>query len=564
MKKLISLLLCFTMIFGSLAVSAYAEEDVLSLTVANDLHLDLEMTAQAVKRNNISEDFAHIASRGQLGSESIAIIRAFLEKACQDESDYILINGDLTAHGTEDENRAVAEIFEEYEIKYGKKIIVNIGNHDVLETSVEAFKEIYHKFGPDEAVDADSDSASYTYDLNGDYRLICIDTTDPGGHLHGVTQQRIDWVKAQGEKARAEGKKLIAAVHHPVLEHYVMASRIYPGSVVTDKELDFAEVLAQLGIKYVFAGHTHDHDIAKYTAADETVMYEVVTSTLNSYPCLYRYVTVTDDSFTFETRQVDSIDLSYLPDGISENALRLAADDFTEYTKQGVWTGFAVLLNDCTTAEGLKILLKIEDEEMIEIVDKIGAKLNEALNMPFEKADETEEGKSIESIVAKYKTVIPDTDYKNLIDLATAIYQTHVTGDENITAYSDEALLFTRGVAAALSYTLEDVTAEEYALVLSYISELLGMKLSVSYLVYAGDAIKRFEGLEIFVTTALLPVFTAYGTDSGVADNNVVLPGYNMLREEKAPLSLLETLTAVLETVFYILRTLFSLLPIKL
>ncbi len=561
MKKLISLLLCFTMIFGSLAVSAYAEEDVLSLTIANDLHLNLEMSSQVVKMNSISEDFAHVASKGQMGTESVAIIRAFLEKACQDESDYILLNGDFSCNGTEEENLAVAAILSEFESKYGKKILVNIGNHDVYSTPVERFKEIYYQFGPDEAVDRDPDSASYTYDLDSEYRLICIDTTEPGSHLHGMTQERIEWIKAQGKKAKADGKKLVAAVHHPVLEHYVMASVIYSGSVITDKELALAEVLASLDIKYVFAGHTHDHDIAKYTSADSKVMYEVVTSTLNSYPCLYRYVTFSD-SFTFETRKVDSINLSDLPSGISENALSLAASDFTEYSKQCVWTGFAVLLNDCTVPEGIKILLKIEDEEMNSIVDKIGSKLNEALNMPLEKVDETEEGKSIETLVKKYKTIIPDTDYKNLIDLATSIFQAHVAGDENIPAYSDEIILATRGVAAALNYALSDLTAEEYATILSYVSEKLGMKLSVDYLIYAGDGIKRFEGLEIFVTTALIPVLAAYGTDSGVADNDVVLPGYDKLVEDNQEQTFISIIFTFFEKIIYLIRTLIALLPV--
>ncbi len=563
MKKTISLLLCFVMLFSILATGTSAQKDELSLTVANDLHLNLEMTGEAVRRNNISEDFAHVASKGQMGSESVAIIRAFLEKACQDESDYILLNGDLTSNGTEEENLAFAAILSEFEAKYGKKIIVNIGNHDVFNMSLERFKEIYFDFGPDEAVDRDPDSASYTYDLDDEYRLICIDTTEPGSHLHGVTQERIEWVKLQGEKAKADGKKLVAVVHHPILEHYVMASLIYSGSVVTDKELNFAEVLAQMGVKYVFAGHTHDQDIAKYTTEDSKVLYEVVTSTLNSYPCVYRHVTFSD-SFTFETRRVESINLADLPKGISENALSLAASDFTEYSKQCVWTGFAVLLNDCTVPDGIKTLLKIEDEELNTVIDKIGGKLNEALNMPFEKADEVTEGKSIESLVRVYKTTIPDTDYRNLIDLATSIFQAHVVGDENIPAYSDEIILATRGVAAALNYALSDVTAEEYAQILSFVSAKLGVKIPVDYLVYAGDGVKRFEGLEIFVTTALIPFLAAYGTDSGVTDNNVVLPGYDELVEPEKPLTFLSFIEKFFETVIYLLRTVLALLPLNL
>ena len=218
------------------------------------------------------------------------------------------------------------------------------------------------------------------------------------------------------------------------------------------------------------------------------------------------------------------------------------------------------MFNQYTKAATLKSLLKLEDAEMNAILDKVGDKLNYALNMPFEKEDEVVEGESIESIVAKYGTTIPDTDYKNMIELAVAIYQAHNYGDENFPSYSDEVILTTRGLAAVLGYALSDVSAKEYAEVLSFLTGLLGVEIPVDFLYYAGDGIKRFEGIEIFVTTAIIPVLADFTVDQGPADCNVTLPGYAELVEEKE-VSFLDKILNFFKMLYETVRTIFAFLP---
>lgn len=557
MKKVISLVLAFIMLFGMCSVAVSAESEELVVTVANDLHYNLAASLKVSKKNNLSEDFYHVGASGQLINESVAIIKSFLERAGTNDSKFLLLPGDLVHAGTMEETVLVAGLLKEFEAAYGKPVYVVPGNHDLFNISVSEFKTVYADFGYNEALAQDTLSASYTVDLDGGYRLIAIDSCDPGESPNGMTKERVDWIAAQGEKAKADGKKLIAMMHHNLLEHFILGKTIHPGAVVDDKELALPEVFAKAGIKYVFTGHTHDHDIASYTAADGTVVYDVVTSTLNSYPCPYREVRFSQE-VKIETKYVDSIDTSILPEGITENALALAESDFTAYTKECVWIGLESTFNSYTSAKGLKNLLKLEDEEMNAIIDKVGGKLNEALNMPFEKADETEEGKSIESIVEQYNTTVPDTDYKNMMDLAITLYQAHVAGDQNYPAYSDEVVLVSRGLAAVLSYALSDVSGEEYAKVLSFLTSLTGVTVPVDFLVYAGDGIKRFEGIEILVTTAIVPLIVQFTTDSAPADNNVTLPGYAELQEEEKELTFWEKFVAFFRVLFDAIRTFFA------
>lgn len=557
MKKALSVILALSLIFSMFTFVSAAENGGLKITVANDLHLN-NYYSENVKKNNNTEDFSHVVSNGQLKNESLAVIKAFLEKAGTNDSELVLLPGDLTDTGSEAEHLAFSALLKEFESAYGKEVYVVPGNHDVLKISADKFAAYYNDFGYGEALEKDTLSASYTADLDGEYRLLAIDSCKQAQGAHGLTSERIEWIKAQGEKAKADGKKLIAMMHHNLLEHFILGSTLHKGSVV-NKDTNLADVFAQYGIKYTFTGHTHDHDVVSYTAADGTVIYDIVTSALNAYPCPYREVTFGDE-VKIETKRIDKIDLSLLPEGISENALKLAESDFTEYTRQVIWTGLTITFNNYTTASGLRSLLKLEDAEMNAIIDKAGSKLNEAINMPFMKADESEEGKSIEALVEKYSLTIPETDYKNMLDLAITFYQAHCVGDQYIPAYSDEMVLLTRGLAAVISYTLEDVSAEEYAKILTFLTDLLGIDIPVDFLSYAGSSVKRFEGVEIFLTTALIPVITEFSVDKAPADNNVTLPGYAEL-QENTEVSFLEKIINFFKKIFDAFRTMVAFLP---
>ena len=113
MKKVISLFLCAIMIFSMGLITAAAKTDSVVITVANDLHLDLEDSfADSVrKRNSVSAEYAHVSAGGQLLYESYAILKAFLENAAKNESGYVIIPGDISNNGLVAEQGTPEEIF---------------------------------------------------------------------------------------------------------------------------------------------------------------------------------------------------------------------------------------------------------------------------------------------------------------------------------------------------------------------------------------------------------------------------------------------------------------------
>lgn len=83
MKKLLSVILCLSLVFsfGTLMASA---SDELIVDVVTDLHYDDDSVKGFTKPVNPDDPYAHVASSGQLYVESLAVISAFLEKAAAD------------------------------------------------------------------------------------------------------------------------------------------------------------------------------------------------------------------------------------------------------------------------------------------------------------------------------------------------------------------------------------------------------------------------------------------------------------------------------------------------
>jgi hypothetical protein len=186
------------------------------------------------------------------------------------------------------------------------------------------------------------------------------------------------------------------------------------------------------------------------------------------------------------------------------------------------------------SAARLKSLLNItaeSDPEMAALIDKLAPVIKEAMNMPLYKKDEVVAGVSIESILEAYEATTPDSKYKDMLDVAVTIYEAHVAGDEKYTSYSKEVVLASKGIGAMLIYILKDVTATEYTQALTYVCKLLKVAVPANLIGYAGDAIDRFEGIELVVSTAILPLILKVSVDDAPADCNVTLPGYAELVE---------------------------------
>ncbi len=558
MKKLISVLLCILTALPVFVFSASAEDTPLEITVANDLHINYKAAtaAKVAKRNNLSVEYAHASSGGQLPYESIAIIKAFLEKAGSSSSKFVLIPGDLTNGGTAEENAKLSEMLSDFESTYSKQVFVVPGNHDYFASTVADFKSDYAQFGYNEAITVDEKTASYTAELDGKYRLLAIDSCDPGQSPEGVTAETVQWIKTQCEKAKADGKYLIAMMHHNLIDHFVLASKIHKGSVVSDNTNKLADILSDGGVKYIFTGHTHEQDIAAHTSAAGNVIYDVVTTSMNAYPCAYREVSF-GENVEIRTNYVQKIDTSLLPAGIHETALALAEENFLLYAKNCTYIGIESVISSYTKAKQLKSLLDTDDEKINSLIDNAGSKLEKAASMPLYIKDETVEGESIEALAAAQGITLPKTGYENLIKLVVRLYQAHAEGDEHYPAYSDEMILLSRALAVAINYCFSDVSDEDFIVILSFVASLLGADISDDIINAVGGVAGKLRGSELFVTSVILPLLAEYGEDKAPSDNNVTLPGYSTSAPAK---SFLDEIRDFFKRIFDFFHMLFAMI----
>ena len=562
MKKTLSLILCLCMLASIFAVAASASEEPLVINIASDIHFDQDSLSEKVPvRNSLSEEYSHVAGDGKLYSESKAVIWSFLEKAAVDSSQVILMPGDLADTGTEKEMNALAEKLTEFEKNTGKQIYVVPGNHDVSRNKVNVFASIFADFGYNEAIAKDENSGSYVADLGAGYRLLAIDSTLFASGNCGIDAVRAEWIRQQCENAQKQGKKLIAMMHHNLLAHLVLIDVLHPGSIVP-ASVGIKEMFAKYGVKYVFTGHTHESDIASYTAENGEVIYDVVTGAMNIYPCPYRTVTFGDE-VKFEMHGVDTVDASLVPSkGMSAVARELMESDFAAYTEKCVNLGYNVTINgNVLKTSFIKNALKINsgtDPEMSALIDRLVPVLKEAISMPFNAEDETIEGMSVESILKDYGVNIPYSKYASIIELGVEIYVDHTEGDENYQAFNDEVVLASKGIGAMLIHVLKDVSAQEYAQVLTYVCKLLKVDVPADLINYASDGISRFEGIELIVSTAILPLLLKVTIDEGPADCNVTLPGYAELIESEESLTFWEKVQAFFIKFFSFVMSLFA------
>ena len=91
---------------------------------------------------------------------------------------------------------------------------------------------------------------------------------------------------------------------------------------------------------------------------------------------------------------------------------------------------------------------------------------------------------------------------------------------------------------------LKDVSADEYALVLSFVCNYFGAdKIPSFFLGYAADAVSRAKGIDIVVPTVVSAVFLTFSTDEAPGDNNVNLPGYDTAVADEEELTFFDKYT---------------------
>ena len=237
------------------------------------------------------------------------ITDAFLDEVLADPPDVVLLTGDLTFNGAEISHRRLAGKLQRLE-DAGIPVLVLPGNHDVYNENAalyrggsfervpfadsESFAGIYRDFGPGEALSADSDSLSYVWQLNEQVWIMMLDE-NTAHDFCGLSDRSFQWIEAQLQKAREEGRFVLVAGHQNVFQH-----SIFRGGYVIQEAQRLQVLLRRYGVPLCLSGHLHTQHVQS-----EDGLTEIATSALCSYPCQYAVLTAEDGRLRYGTRRLD-------------------------------------------------------------------------------------------------------------------------------------------------------------------------------------------------------------------------------------------------------------------
>jgi len=459
-RALLSALLALSLLL-SLAPWAGAADEALKIFVAADIHYRpySELTPLSEANNVDDPIFRHAGSSSMLVYEGGAIIDAFLKAAQAAGAKYIFLAGDHSQDGHWAEHEGLVKILKAFQGRTGIQIFVVPGNHDIRTSAsrgrldVGDFVRLYADFGYNQALARREEDASYTAELGGGYRLLAIDAILYREDASVITPALFDWIEAQLEQAKKDGKKVIAMTHFNVLEHFLVEGFVV-GQLCIDQYRKLSAMLADAGVKYVFTGHEHTNDIAYAATPKGSKIYDIETGSLTSYPNAYREVVFSDRSVKVTTRYVDRIDTSLLPKGFSRAQLDRMKKDFPGYSlgyHRAVFRGYSKSISGLTGALAGALKMK-EGSPGYQAVGAAVDALAAAASLPL-----YGETGSVEAIAAKAGVTLDKSDYVNILDIAGVIYAGHYAGNENTPVESLELRLFGQAFNAVLASALAEM-----------------------------------------------------------------------------------------------------------
>jgi predicted phosphohydrolase len=548
MKTALCYLLCFSLLLPTVVSATAKNETPLSVFIASDIHYrPLSMLGPIGEQTGLPGDPLYWYTNKDilLTYESDAILNEMLSKFEASSSNILLIPGDLSDDGYLTEHLALAEKLKKFEEKTGKKIFVINGNHDLRGTrhadciNLEQFKSIYADFGYDEALACDSASASYTADLGDGYRLLAIDCCNYGGDTGDIKPGVLSWIEQQVAAAKHDGKKLIAMTHYSVLEHFNIEGLIGNSMIISDYK-DISSKFADWGIKYVFTGHIHGNDISSAVSANGNKIYDIETSSLDSYPDTYRTVTFSDNSVKVESKNIESINIADLPVGYTPDQLALIKNDFPAYSLGYFRAGMNCLVNEASdSTESIAGMLGVQKNTgAYEALNTVVSTLGKALNLPIYDTAGTPAIDSVEEIAACAGVALEPGNFKNITQIIGDILAANYHGDENIPFNSPEMKTLFTSLKAVLVYSLVNIPVNEANLLFEQLGlPESGFKINDKIYTQAAKLIYMRTAAGEIINIILTPVVEGFTRDAfAPGDLNVTLEPYNISGAAEWPL----------------------------
>jgi Icc protein len=163
----------------------------------------------------------------------------------------VVVKGDLTAKGTEEEYQQFLDM---YEPAFGDRLHHVRGNHDAYHGATFA------------------DRAPFRVDLPG-VTLAVLDTTVPGLASGGLSGETLAWLDQLG--AEADRPVLVFGHHHPWNPGGSVRPEAYFGIHPDDSEKLIEVVARHPRLVGYFAGHTHRNRVRRFQATGEVPWVEV-------------------------------------------------------------------------------------------------------------------------------------------------------------------------------------------------------------------------------------------------------------------------------------------------
>lgn len=532
LKKSLSIILSLTLVLCSclvLTASAKNDSDEFGFAVASDTHYVHPVKQAGTTLADEGWVTTFNSESESLTNQSGFIIDEFLKECAENpKCQFVLITGDLATHGRDyvSEHEAVAAKFRKFEKETGKQVYVINGNHDNakdMPVDHKIFTEIYHEFGYDEALSTDEGTCSYSANLNDEYTLVALDTCDERYRVvpnNDIT--RMDWAVKQIKAAKKQGKKVIMIMHHNLLEHNPF-QKLNEKNYVVNTPYSFAGLLADLGVKLVFSGHTHCNNVKSYTSFLGNTIYDFSMSSLGNFPAEYKYFNVTDSKISYETKKINHIDADKLAEvckGFSNEALEMMKNNLQAYTWSMSYREYSEDLRENISPETLGV----------EESSALYAKLKPVTDTIKEMSDTPIYGKGgIQEQAAAYGLEIPDSEYKTLNDAMTLAILRCKIGDKRYNLNSNDFTVLIR----LLAFTVrKSIAATADSDILSGANEMLG-KLGYKGTV-ADNMLRDFSEKYGFATPeekeALAIAYGLWGgyfSDvDGVENRDGAIPGY--------------------------------------
>jgi 3',5'-cyclic AMP phosphodiesterase CpdA len=222
------------------------------------------------------------------------------------DPDVVVVKGDLTCNGTDDE---YAQFLAAYEPAFGDRLVHVRGNHDGYHGGTYAATPFQR------------------VDLPG-ATLALLDTTDPGSTPGRVTAEQLEWLDELA--GTADRPVLVFGHHHVWSPDSQQRPESYFGILPDPSERLVGVVARHPGILGYFAGHTHRNRVRRISSTGDRPWVEV--ACVKDYPGTWAEYRVHERGVLQIHRRIST------PEALawSEQCRNMYAGAYTEYALGGI------------------------------------------------------------------------------------------------------------------------------------------------------------------------------------------------------------------------------------